>query len=291
MEVGGPPWLNGAAVRAGYATVAATTAVVAAWTVARLGQPLLHAVVWPLFGLGLVGVGRLVWNDTEHPDATTVAVAAETMMIVVGVAAAVMGATAALGSPSASNGDRPGSSAPAVLDNRIVPAATSTSTTLADLDQATRTAGAAVGAAVAQLGAVRFGPVIGVAGGLAVTTTAVPSTTTTTVAVETAVTVAPPLEPTTVAATTTTRPGAVRVTTTTRPPTVGPGTSVVRGTSTTRAATTVPPTAAPTTAAPTTPAPTVAPTTAPPTTPAPTTVAPTTLPPTTAAPTTTTVAG
>ena len=98
--LGGPPWLNGAAVRAGFATLAAAFAVLGAWFVARLGQPLAHAVVWPLFGLLLGTVGRAVWHDTARREASTASVAAETMMIVVGVAAAVMGSTAALGSPN-----------------------------------------------------------------------------------------------------------------------------------------------------------------------------------------------
>ena len=44
MAVGGPPWSNGSAVRAGFATVSAVVAVLLAWLVARLDLPLLHAV-------------------------------------------------------------------------------------------------------------------------------------------------------------------------------------------------------------------------------------------------------
>lgn len=261
MEVGGPPWLESAAVRAGYATVSATTAVAIAWAVARSGQPLLHAVAWPLYGLMLVTVGRTVWRDTHQAEGTTVAVAVETMMIVIGVAAAVMAATGALGSPVSAPETPTGTTAPAVLDVRTAPTST---VPLLPVDTTTTTAVAAVVSAP--------------------TTTVAGSTTTTTAAPVPVTDAVPAVVPGTTVA------GSVRVTTTARPPVIGTPTTIRRPvTTTTRPATTVATTAATTvatTAPPTTPA-----TTTPPTTLAPTTVAPTTAPPTTVSPTTTAAPG
>ena len=170
MEVGGPPWLEGAAVRAGYATVSATTAVAIAWGVAWSGRPLLHAAAWPLFGLMLVTVGRAVWRDTQQDEGTTVAVAVETMMIVIGVAAAVMAATGAWARPWSAPERPSATSVPSVLDAEVRP----TSTVGRGLIVGPRArAGAAVAAAIAQLAA---------AGAEPTATSTVPDTTTTSAA-------------------------------------------------------------------------------------------------------------
>ena len=287
MAVGGPPWSNGSAVRAGFATVAAVVAVLLAWLVARLGLPLLHAVVWPLYGLSFVAVGRMVWRETQVEEPSTVAVAVETMMIVVGVACALMGSTAALGSPRPDTArDRPD-----VLGTEL---GRGPATVSADVAQASLAAGAGLAAALSQFGAAGLVPSTSTSAGPTTSAAGTSSTaadgtsTSTSVAATTSAPDVPASDPTTTAAS-----GSVRVTTTTRPPVIGTPTTIRRAT-TTVPVRTVPTTPSPTsattppTAPPTTP-PTVPPTT-PPTTADPTTTAPTT-PPTTADPPTTTVPG